>query len=220
MTDELQDRPLREMVWLLREFEDWRCLWRVPVAGAASAAPGLLALGGAVTAIYIGADLKLYRVVLGAIVSLSGSAAAGLIARRKPWRAIFARRLWTYEAPSARTRLEVLVRDEDSARAWHALRRSRFVPLYGAVLVVPPPDALDLNNRIGVQEPEEWMRSTSDEDRIRRVAAVFGAARIRARVCGRDVFPGGRIEPLRTDEACGPPLRGQRASSASPPKSA
>jgi hypothetical protein len=199
MTDEPQQRTLREMVWLLREFEGWRCLWRVPAAAAAFAAPGLLALGGAVAAIYIGSDLKLYRVVLGAIVSLAGTAAAGLIARRKPWRAIFARRLWTYEDPSPRTRLEVLVRNEDAARAWHVLRRNRFVPLYGAVLVVPPPDALDLNNRIGVQEPSAWLRSMSDEDRIRRIAAVFAAAGMRARVSGRDVFPGGRIEPQRTD---------------------
>ena len=156
MPDDIQDRPIREMVWLLREFEGRRCLWRVPAAAVAFAAPGLVALGGAVTAIYIGSDLKLYLVVLGAIVSLAGTAAAGLIGRRKPWRAIFARRLWTYEAPSPRTRLEVLVRDEDAARVWHVLRRNRLVPLYGALLTVPPPEALDLNNRIRVQEPEAW----------------------------------------------------------------
>jgi hypothetical protein len=188
---EPQQRTLREMVWLLREFEGWRCLWRVPAAAIAFAAPGLVALVGAVAAIYIGSDLKLYRVVLGAIVSLGGTAAAGLIGRRKPWRAMFTRRLWTYEAPSPRTRLEVLVRGEDAARAWHVLRRNRFVPLYGALLVVPPSDAPELNNRIGVQEPEAWLRSTSDEDRIRRIAAVFEAAGLRARVSGRDVSPAG-----------------------------
>jgi hypothetical protein len=137
--------------------------------------------------------------VLGAIVSLGSTAAAALVARRKPWRAIFTRRLWTYDAPSPRTRLEVLVRDKDSVNAWHVLRRSRFVPLYGALLVVPPSDASDLNNRIGVQEPEAWMRSTSDEDRIRRIAEVFESAGIRARVSGRDVLPGGRIESQWTD---------------------
>lgn len=189
-----QPRTLREMVWLLREFEGWRCLWRVPAAAAAYASTGLLAVGGAVAAIYIGSDLKLYRVVIGAIVSLGSTAVAGLAARQKPWRAIFACRLWKYEAPSPRTRLEVLVRNEESVRAWHVLRQGRFVPLYGALLVAPPPDALDLNNRIGVQEPEAWIRSTSDEDRIRRIAAVFEAAGLRARVSGLDVFPGGRVE--------------------------
>lgn len=201
MMDEPQQRTPRDMVWLLREFEGWRCLWRVPAAAAAYAATWLLALGGAIAAIYIGSDLKLYRVVIGAIVSLGSTAAAGLVARRKPWRAIFARRLWTYEAASPRTRLEVLVRNEDSVGAYHVLRRSRFVPLYGALLVVPPSDAPELNNRIGVQEPDAWMRSTSDEDRIRRIAAVFDAAGMRARVSGRDVVPGGRIEPGRTDDA-------------------
>jgi hypothetical protein len=193
-----EQRTLREMVWLLNEFEGWRYVWRVPVAAAAYASTGLLVLG-AVAAIYIGSDLKLYRVVLGAIVSLGSTAAAALVARRKPWRAIFARRLWTYDAPSPRTRLEVLVKDKDSVTAWHVLRRSRFVPLYGALLVVPPSDASDLNSRIGVQEPEAWMRSTSDEDRIRRIAEVFESAGIRARVSGRDVLPGGRIESQWTD---------------------
>lgn len=200
MPDDTQDRPIREMVWLLREFEGQCCLWRVPAAGVAFAAPGLVALGAAVAAIYIGSDLKLYLVVLGAIVSLAGTAAAGLIGRRKPSGALFARRLWTYEAPSPRTRLEVLVRDEDAARAWHVLRRNRLVPLYGALLTVPPPEALDLSNRIGVQEPEAWMHSTSDEDRIRRISAVFEAAGMRTRVSGRDVFSGRRIEPRTTNE--------------------
>lgn len=147
------------------------------------------------------ADLKLYRVVLGAIVSLGSTATAGLVARQGPWRMIFARRLWTYEAPSPRTRLEVLVRNEDSVRAWHVLRRSGFVPLYGALLVVSPSDAPDLNNRIAVQEPEAWLRSTSEEDRIRRIAEVFESAGMRARVSGRDVLPGGRVESRTTEDA-------------------
>jgi hypothetical protein len=190
---EPEQRTLREMVWLLREFEGRRCLWRVPAAAAWYGVIWLLPLAGAVAAIYIGSDLKLYRVILGATASLCLTALAGLVARRKSWRAIFARRLWTYEAPSPRTRLEVLVRDDDAVRAWHVLRRSRFVPLYGALLVLPPSDAPELNNRIGVQEPEAWMRSTSDEDRIRRIASVFEAAGMRARVAGRDVFHSGTL---------------------------
>jgi hypothetical protein len=190
---EPEQRTSREMVWLLREYERWHCLWRVPAAVAAYCATWLLPLGGAVAAIYFGSDLKLYRVVLGAIVSLGSTAIAGLLARRKPWRAIFARRLWTYEAPSPTTRLEVLVRNDDSVRAYHELRRSRFTPLYGALLVVPPSDAPELNNRIGVQELDAWMRSPSDQDRIRRIAPVFEAAEMRARVSGRDVLPGGTI---------------------------
>lgn len=188
------------MFWLLREFEGRRCLWRAPAAVASYALTWVLPVVGAVAAIYIGSDLKLTRVIAGAVVSLGSTAIAGLVARRKPWRTIFTQRLWTYEAPSPRTRLEVLVRNEDAARAWQVLRRDRFVPLYGALLVVPPPDALDLNNRIGVQEPEEWMRSTSDEDRIRRIAGVFEAAGMRARVSGRDVFPGGAIETRPPDD--------------------
>jgi hypothetical protein len=190
-----QSRSLRDMVWLLRQFEGWRCLWRVLAAAAAFGATWLLPVVGAVAGIYVGSDLKLYRVVFGAIVSLGSTAVAGLFARRKPWRSIFARRLLTYEAPNPRATLEVLIRNEDFIRAHQMLRRNRFVPRYSALLVVPPSDATDLSTRIGVQEPAAWMRSTSDEDRIRRIAAAFDTAGMRARVSGRDVFPGGPVQP-------------------------
>ena len=62
MTGDPEHRTFREMVWLLREFEGPRCLWRVPAAAMIYAAPALLTLAGAVAAIYIGSDLKLYRV--------------------------------------------------------------------------------------------------------------------------------------------------------------
>jgi hypothetical protein len=203
MTDDPQ-RRFRGMVWLLREFEGHRCLWRIPTAAITYATPAILTLVGAVAAIYIGSDLKLYRVVLGAAVSLGLTALAGLVARRRLWWSILAARLWSYEAPNPRATHEALIRDEDVTRAYHVLRRSKFVPMYGARVGMPPPDATDLTTRIGVQEPAAWARSTSDEDRIRRIAAVFEATGMRARVAGRDVFPGGTIEARRTDD--GPSL--------------
>lgn len=189
MPDEPRPRSLQEMVWLLRQFEGRRCLWRAPVAIAAYGAIWLLPLVGAVAGIYVGSDLRLSHVVLGTIVSLGLAELARRLDRKKPWRAVFARRLWTYEAPSPRTTLEVLVRDEDFIQAHRVLRRNKFVPIYGAQVGVPPSDATDLTVRLGVQEPVAWMRSASDEDRIGRIAAVFEAARVRARVAGRDVIP-------------------------------
>jgi len=192
MTDQRRPRSIREMVWLLCQFEGRRCLWRVPVAAAAYGAIAVLPVVGAVAGIYVGSDLKLSHVVVGTIVSLGLAESARRLACKRPWRAMFARRLWTYEAPSPRTTLEVLIRDQDFIRAHRVLRRNRFVPMYGAQVGVPPSDALDLTLRVGVQEPVAWMRSTSDGDRIGRIAAVFEAEGMRARVAGCDVIP----EPL------------------------
>lgn len=200
-----EQRTLRQMARLLYEFDGWRCLWRGLAAALAYGGNWLLPVAGAVAAIYIGSDLELYRVVIGAIVSLGSTALAGLVARRKPWLAILARRLWTYEAPNPKGTLEILTRDEDSARAHHVLRRARFAPRYAALMPAGPPDAPGLKNRIGVQEPEAWRQSAFDEDRLWRIATLLGSAGIRARVSSLDAFPDGRIEkwaemlPQRTE---------------------
>ena len=68
------------------------------------------------------------------------------------------------------------------------VKRARFnLSLYGRTVGTPPPDAPDLNYKIGVEEPEAWVQSSSDEDRTRRVAATLKRAGIRARVGSVDV---------------------------------
>jgi hypothetical protein len=189
------------MLRVLRQFEGWRFVRWVLDAALAYGGIQVLRVAGAVAAIYIGADLKLSHVVLGVVVSLGLVSLAAWLSRRLPWRAALANRLWTYERPNPLGFVELLVRDiDDGMRAYRALRRARFVPLYSAAGGAAPPDAPDLRARIGVQEPEAWMRSVSDEDRLWRIASVLADAGIRARVASVDAFPGGRIERRRTDD--------------------
>jgi hypothetical protein len=201
MIDEPEPRTFREMVRVLRDFEGRRCIRRVATAAVAYCAIRLLPLVGAVAAIYIGANLQLEHVVLGAAISLGSASLAVLLSRRTPWRTALRKRLSTYEQPNPRTFVELLIRDDDFAGAYRALRRASFSPLYGASVGRPPDDATDLTARIGIEEPEAWMRSISDDDRLCRIASVLAAAGIRARVATVDAFPGGRIERRHTDDA-------------------
>jgi hypothetical protein len=186
----LSPQPYRRMVRVLREFEGWRCLWRLPLAAVMFLAVVLLPLVGTVAGIYIGASLKLICVVAGAAVTLGSAGIASAMWRRKPWRGIVARRLWTFEAPAPATEVPVLVRNERDVDALcKAMRRAHFNPSSMLHVGTPPDDAPDLRFRVTVQEPERWKRSSSDADRLKRIADVLRKAGVRARVAGLDVVP-------------------------------
>jgi hypothetical protein len=196
---EPQNRSAREMVRLLRAFEGWRCFPRLATAAITFAAVGLLPVVGAVGGIYIGAPHVFPRIVLGVVVSVGFGSIAARIARHAPWRTILLSRLWTYEEPNPLGFVELLVQSKHFQDTFRVLRRARFMPRYGARVGSPPSDAPELTLRIGVEEPAAWARSTSDEDRLWRIASVLAAAGIRARVAGIEAFPGGRAEPRRTE---------------------
>jgi hypothetical protein len=190
-----EHRPVLEMVRLLRAFEGQLAVQRIAIAGFAFCAINLLPFAGAIGGIYVGANLKLGNVVAGAVLSVGSGSLAIWLSRSSPWRAILAKRLSTYEDPNPTGFSELLTQHHKYADACYALRRARFAPLYGARVGAPPDDAPELTTRIGVQEPAAWRQSTSDDDRLRRLASVLAAAGIRARVAGLDAFPDGRVEP-------------------------
>jgi hypothetical protein len=188
------------MVRLLRGFEGQASYPRIMAAGVAYVLIRVLPLVGAVGGIYVGSDLKLANVVLGACLSLGLASLSTFFSRSAPWRTIIANRVFTYEEPNPRTMVEFLIHDADFSVAYRALRRAHFIPLYGASVGRPPEDATDLTARIGVQEPEAYLQSTSDDDRIMRIATVLGGVGIRARVASIDAFPDGRVERRSTDQ--------------------
>jgi hypothetical protein len=145
------------MVRLLGEFEGRASYPRTMAAGVAYVLIRALPLVGAVGGIYVGSDLRLAHVVLGACLSLGLAWLSTFFSRSAPWRTIIANRLFTYEEPNPRTMVEFLIRDGDFSVAYRALRRARFTPLYGASVGRPPEDATDLTARIGVQEPEAYL---------------------------------------------------------------
>jgi len=179
------------MVRTLREFEGWRSLWwRLPASTLGFVAVPVLAIGAGVLAAAIsGDDFGVGRAVVAAVVATVASTYIyPRLSRRQLHRAVIANRLWTWEKPNPSTQVQVLVREPDKDDAKRALRRAGFNPgVFMARLSTPPADAQDLSFRIGVEEPEAHPQSSSDEERVRRIAHALDAAGIRARVAGHDV---------------------------------
>jgi hypothetical protein len=100
----------------------------------------LLAIGGFVAGAYIAGDLHdPARVVLGAIVALGPGQLVSLsIWRRRPWDALVASQLWSYEKPDGPGDLNAIIHSEDFERASKALRLGKVTrPSYsGSVLRV------------------------------------------------------------------------------------
>jgi hypothetical protein len=178
------------MVRTLREFEGWRSLWRVPVSGALFVAVPLGFVAVAVAAAAIaGDDFDFQTAIVAAVVAVIGSNyVIPRLARRQLHRKLVAERLWTWEKPNPGTHVRVLVRESDVDEAKRVLRRAGFNPgMLMTRLVSPPPDALDLDVQVGVEEPEAHPQSSSDDDRVRRMASALETAGLRARVAGIDV---------------------------------
>lgn len=189
MTIVVAQQPFWRMVRVLRDFEGWRCLWRVPIAGLLRVLPWVVGLAGGVGAIYIAANLEFVHVVVGVLAGAVSTTAATWLARREPWRSIIAGRLWTYERPEAVPETSVLVQPASLDRSVRALRRDKLNTARARAISAPPPNAPTLTTEIVVVEPSAWARSGSDADRIVRIAEILKGANVRARVAGRDVFP-------------------------------
>jgi hypothetical protein len=187
----LQPQPYARMVRTLREFEGWRSLWwRIPASALAFIAVPVLAIGAGVLAAAIsGDDFGVGRAVVAAVVAtLASTYIHARLSRRQLHRTVVADPLWTWEKPNPATQVQVLVRECEVEDAKAVLRRTGFNPgVFMTRLSTPPADAQDLNVRVGVEEPEAHPQSSSDADRVRRMARALGDAGIRARVAGRDV---------------------------------
>jgi hypothetical protein len=194
----LEPQPYRRMVRTLREFEGWRCLWRVPISAALFIAVPLSLIAATVGAAAVaGDDFYLHTGIVAAIISVIGSAYLHpRLMRRQLHRKVIANRLWTWEQPNPDTHVRILVRDPDVDRAKRALRQAGFNPgPFMTRLGTTPADAPELNVQVGVEEPATHAQSSSDEDRIQRMANALDAARIRARIAGIDLPRRSRAEP-------------------------
>lgn len=184
------DNGYRAMMWRLRQFEGRRCLWRVGWSA-------LIVIGiPAMPVLAISANTYIAGRAAWPVVAAVGIAVAALTAMagklwgRKPWVTGVANRLWTYESDERRPwAVRVLVRPEDDIAAATALRRAKFNPCSFVRIPGPPPDAPDLLTQIQVIRPSAWHEPASDQQQLDDVAAVFRAARIRARVASLDIFP-------------------------------
>lgn len=186
------EMSMETMLNRLREFEGSGCLWRgvaallvffatlaLPVVGAICAA--LIAVVGITTG-------QVAQAAIGAVVTGVFGAGASRMKKRRPWRSVVADRLWTWEKPNPTHESQVLVEDPDMERAKTAIRCARLNPTTLSVRVgTPPEDAPSLTRRFSVCEPEAWMQSATDADRVRRIVDALTDARVRARVDGVDV---------------------------------
>jgi hypothetical protein len=174
----------------LREFEGWRCLWRVAAGGALFISVPLLAIGGFVAGAYIAGDLHdPARVVLGAIVALGPGQLLSLsIWRRRPWDALVASQLWSFEKPDGPGDLNTIIRSEDFERASKALRRAKLNPCGCTHIPTSPPGAEDLDTKLIVGRPVRWHPPDAPEIYL-QVRDCLREAHIRARVAGEDIYP-------------------------------
>jgi len=182
----------RDAFGRLRDYEGWRCLWRVAAGGLVLAAVPLLAIGAFVAGLYIAGDLhSVWRVVLGAIVALGPGQLLSLrIWQQRPWDRLIADRLWTYEEPDGPGDLNAIIRPEDFMPATKALRRAKLCPCGGTHMPTAPPGAEGLTLKLFVGRPARWHSPDSPELHV-QIRDCLRAARIRARVAGEDVFPSG-----------------------------
>lgn len=100
-----------------------------------------MAIGGFVAGAYIAGDLHdPARVVLGAIVALGPGQLVSLpIWRHRPWDALVASQLWSYEKPDGPGDLNTIIRSEDFERASKALRRAKLNPCGCTHMPTSPP---------------------------------------------------------------------------------
>lgn len=192
LTVTFPERSFWGMFRVLREFEGWRCLWRVPVALSTYVVIRGIPVVAAVVIALVAIRGRVLAAGTGAVIALVFDSLGKTLRDRLPWNAAIANRLRTHEQTNPMTNVAVLLRSTDVTTAYRALRRAQFNPQFLSRHVsTPPPDALDLDYEIRVEEPEAWAQSSSDVDRLQRIAAVLARAGLRARVGGIDALPGG-----------------------------
>ncbi len=180
----------RDALGRLRDYEGWRCLWRVAAGSLLLATVPLLAVGGFVVGVYIAGDLhNFWRVLLGAVVALGpGQLLSLYIWQRRPWDKLVADRLWTYEELNGRGDLNAIIRPEDFLRATKALRRAKLCPCGGTHRPTAPPGAEGLTLKLFVGRPACWHPPDAPELHV-QIRECLRAAHIRARVASEDVYP-------------------------------
>ncbi len=174
----------------LIEYEGRGCLWRATAGAAWLASIPLLAIGGFVAGAYLAGDLHhVALVVLGAVVALGpGQLTAAYIWRRRPWDRLIVSRLWTYEQIDGAQDLNTIIRSADFDLACRALRRAKLNPSGCTHVPQPLADAPDLDTKLIVGRSAHW-HSSNAPDIFVQVADCLEAARIRARVAGKDIVP-------------------------------
>jgi hypothetical protein len=188
----VQEESFWKMFARLREFEGWRCWWRLPAAALLYAAVPLFFIGATVLAASIaGNTFDLETAIIAAVVGFGATSTLGPhLSRRRFHRRLVADHQWSYESVNPVTEVPVLLRGDDVDAARFALRRAKLNPRIHVVRHgIAPADAPDLQHELKVYEPDAWRLSTSDAERRDRVVAVLEAAGIRARAGGIDTQP-------------------------------
>jgi hypothetical protein len=177
-----------DLLWVLRQYEGWRCLWRAAFGVCLRVLTVLVPVVAAIASAYIVPGLHWpFSAALPAAVGLVGADLVRRMSRRRLWRVPLAGRLRSFLEPApGDVGTVVLVRKDDFPSACLALRRAKLTPARSLLVGVAPDDAPDLDTQIWVVRPPRWHaseRRAVDE----HVRHVLGARGIRGRSGGRDV---------------------------------
>jgi hypothetical protein len=183
-------RGYRDMLYVLWQFEGWRCLWRVSVGALLIALVPALAIGGFVAGAYLARDLhELLQVVIGAVVALGpGQWLSRYLWRRAPWRTLVEDRLWSYERPDPPGDLNAMIRRADFIAAARALRRAKLNPVGGTQIPAAASGVPDLDLKLIVHRSTRWHPPDSPELYL-QIRDCLRAAKLRANVASEELFP-------------------------------
>jgi hypothetical protein len=178
------------MLNVLRQYEGWLCLWRVAAGGVLISSVPLLAIGGCIAGAYLARDLAdPLRVGAGAVIAVgAGQLLSVYLWRRRPWDALIAKRLWSYERPDPPGDRNALIRTTDFSTATRVLRRAKLNPIGGTHVSAAVSRVPDLDLNLIVHRSARWHPPGSPELHI-QIRECLRASKIRANVAGEDLFP-------------------------------
>jgi hypothetical protein len=193
----VEKQRYREMVERLLQYDGTRGLWRVLAGGSLFVGIPLVAVAAVVAGAYLVGQLDdPARVTLGALLAAGAPVLGQHLWRRRWWRHIVEKRLWSFERPyGGQLSVNFAIRPTDVERAIKATRRAHLCPEPPQPLPAPRPEAPELTWELVVRRPEAGVPEGEDHPAFqKRVDVVLRRAGVETCLHGYGVsLPPGSV---------------------------